>query len=97
MHGYDQEFQESPGLKKKNLNRRLEKPLIESDEEGCQTTSRDRPGAWSAEGFDCVVDGSGEGLQEGTLLELAFLKGDEESCTQTLANAETVLEGPVDG
>ena len=36
-------------------------------------------------------------VPRGTLLELAFHKGDEESCTQTLAEAEDELEGPVDG
>ena len=44
------------------------------------------------------MDGSDDGLEEGTLLKLGLLEGDDdEDWPESLGNADGELEGPVDG
>ena len=41
--------------------------------------------------------GSDEGPEEGALLTLGLLEGDEDACAETLRNLDGEVEGPVDG
>ena len=43
------------------------------------------------------VDGSDKRLEEGALLKLGWIEGDEEGCAEALGDPDGEVEGPVDG
>ena len=43
------------------------------------------------------MDGSDEGPEEGALLKLGLLEGDDEGWAETLGDPDGGVEGPVDG
>jgi hypothetical protein len=42
-------------------------------------------------------DGSDEGPEEGAMLKLGLLEGDEKSCPERLSDTDGEVEGPADG